>query len=99
MNKKQKEIIQKLFEYNSVEYNAAKLAEELQELSLELTKLTTKPILNNERIQAIIDEIGDVEIRLKIYKKGFNKQDIRNRIDYKIKKFEVLLENKQYKTI
>lgn len=99
MNKKQKEIIQKLFEYNTPEYNAAKLAEELQELSLELTKLTTKPLLNNERIQAIIDEIGDVEIRLKIYKKGFNKQDIRNRIDYKIKKFEVLLENKQYKTI
>lgn len=99
MNKEQKAIIQQIFEYNTKEYNAAKLAEELQELSLELTKLITKPILNENRIQAIIDEIGDVEIRFKIFKKQMNKESIKNRINLKLQKFQELLENKKYATI
>lgn len=99
MNKKQKEIIQRMFEYNTPEYNAAKLAEELQELSLELTKLVTKPTLDDSRIQAIIDEIGDVEIRFRIYKKQMDKGAIQNRIDLKLEKFEKLLETKQYLSI
>lgn len=96
MNKEQKEIIQKVFEYNTPEYNAIKLAEELQELSLEIIKLTTKPTLDDTRIQAIIDELGDVEIRLRIYKKQFDKDAIENRINLKLGKFKELLESKKY---
>lgn len=99
MNKKQKEIIQRMFEYNTPEYNAAKLSEELQELSLELTKLATKPTLDDSRIQAIIDEIGDVDIRFRIYRKQMDKGAIQNRIDLKLEKFEKLLETKQYLSI
>lgn len=99
MTKEQKEIINQLYEYNSFEYTAAKCSEELQELSLELTKLVTKPDLDDQRIQAIIDEIGDVEIRFKILKKHWLKEDINKRIDFKMTKFKELLESKRYKTI
>jgi len=99
MNKKQKEIIQKLSEYNTPEYNAAKLAEELQELSLELTKLVTKPTLDEGRIQAINDEVGDVIIRLKIYKKQLDKKAIKDRVDFKLSKYEELLISQKYLNI
>ena len=99
MNKEQKEIIQAVFEYNTPEYNAAKLAEELLELAVELVRLTTKPTLSDERIQAITDEVGDVTIRLKAYAKQLDKQAIEDRINLKLEKFRELLESKKYLTI
>lgn len=99
MTKLQKDVIKQLYEYNSFEYTTAKCAEELQELALELTRLTTKPELDDNRVQAIIDEIGDVEIRLKALKLHYDKDAINQRIDLKIAKFVTLLDNKRYKNI
>lgn len=99
MDKEQKEIVRRVFEYNTYEYNAAKLAEELQELSLELTKLVTKPDLDETRIQAIIDEIGDVKIRLKVFELSLDRNRIEERVHLKLVKFNTLLENKRYKYV
>lgn len=99
MNKEQKDIINQLVDYNSQQYNFLKCAEELQELSLELIKTATKPNMDEDRHQAIVDEIGDVEIRFKVLKKYFKKEDIQERIDYKVNKFEHLLQTKEYELI
>lgn len=99
MHEQNKKILEEIFLYNPKTYNILKCAEELQELSLELIRTVTKPIIGPERIQAIVDEIGDVEIRFKILKKHFDKDQINERIQLKINKFELLLKTKKYVTV
>ena len=61
---KDKELIKYLVENNDYKYNLLKTAEELQELSLVLTQMALK----EEKVdkQEVIDEIGDVIIRLNV---------------------------------
>jgi len=83
-------VIDKLTKVNSKQYNLLKAAEELQELSLALTQKINKPSRNND--EAIIDEIGDVIIRIKVLKKLFNKKAINTRVDTKLKSYQKLID-------
>ena len=70
---------------NSKEYTLLKTAEELQELALILIQSVTKD--NEIDDQDIIDEIGDVLIRINILREFFPEDRIQERIEYKLKNF------------
>jgi len=97
MNEHDKNLIQELVDYNNDNYNLHKACEELQELSLVLTQFMLKP--DKVDIQEIVDEIGDVEIRIEFLKNIFNRKDIQKRVDFKLKKFEEYMTKKMYKNI
>ena len=70
---------------NTPEYNTFKTVEELQELSLVLTQKQLKP--TNVGDQEVIDEIGDVLIRLEMLLKKYDPNLVKKRINYKLSKF------------
>lgn len=76
---------------NPRDYNILKAVEEMQELSVELTQLVTKPPRTKrellERRSAVNDEIGDVLIRLNVLCKMFDDTAIQERINYKYGKY------------
>tara|TARA_R110000851_G_scaffold314588_5_gene476709 strand:- start:4696 stop:4989 length:294 start_codon:yes stop_codon:yes gene_type:complete len=84
MVKKQKEIAYKVFDGNTENYNIQKCIEELQELSLVLTQQLNKP--NKDYHLDIIDEIGDVKIRIWYLERKYTKKLIKLRIKNKLKK-------------
>ena len=94
---KQEKIIDYLYVNNGATFNVCKTIEELQELSLALTQKLTKPSIDNT--QAVIDEIGDVMLRLEILKKMFPKDKIKERIDLKLSKWETYIDHKRFKNI
>lgn len=70
------------------DYVTLKLAEELSELSELLLKLITKPNGANspERIDRIVEETGDVQVRLNIFVQEFEIIDqVKIRISKKMK--------------
>lgn len=91
-----KQIIDHLVTNNPLEYNVLKAAEEFQELALALTQKITKPNGNGD--QEVIDEIGDCIIRLRILKKMYPKDKIKERVNYKLGKFQEYID-KGYKQI
>lgn len=90
-----KELIKYLVENNDYKYNLLKTAEELQELSLVLTQMALK----KEKVdkQKVIDEIGDVKIRLKVIQHFFNKKKVKERIKFKLDKFRSYIKEGKYK--
>lgn len=96
-NEKQQKIIDHLVQHNGNQYNMLKAAEECQELGLVLTQMVLKP--TKVDVQEIIDEIGDVAIRLEILKKLYSEQDIQKRINYKLSKFKEYIDHKMYSEI
>jgi NTP pyrophosphatase (non-canonical NTP hydrolase) len=90
-------IIDILVKNNGFEYNLSKASEELQELSLVLTQKLNKP--HRVDNQEIIDEIGDVIIRIEILKKIYDIDKINERVAYKLSKFASYVDNKKYKKI
>ena len=94
---KNKEVINHLTETNDYTYNLLKASEELSELSLVLLQLVNKP--NKVDVQEVIDEIGDVKIRMKILSKLFNKEEIKKRYNFKLRKFNSYIEEGKYKGI
>lgn len=88
-------LINEVLKYNTFDYNINKAVEELQELSLILTQFKNKP----EKIQIgdIIDEIGDVHLRLRILDKLFGEQEVQERVQYKEEKYKEYLEKKTNK--
>jgi hypothetical protein len=89
-----KEIIKHLVDTNDYKYNLLKASEECQELALVLTQLALKPTKVNT--QEVIDEIGDVRIRLKILKHLFNDNDVKQRIKFKLNKFKEYIKENKY---
>jgi len=96
-NEKQQKIIDHLVKENGNQYNMLKAAEECQELGLVLTQMVLKP--TKVDVQEIIDEIGDVAIRLEILKKIYSEQDIQKRINLKLSKFKEYIVHKMYSQI
>ena len=94
LTKEQKYIIDYLALHNGERYNLHKASEELQELSLVLTQFLTKPQKVDK--QEIIDEIGDVIIRIAILKKMFPIEDIQKRINDKLTKYKEYKDSKKY---
>lgn len=70
------------------EFAILKLSEEMSELSELLIKMITKPDGRNtpERIERLIEETGDVQLRLNIFVKEMNIFDeVKRRIAEKLK--------------
>lgn len=98
MQKDEKQIVYNyLLEVNDKQYNLTKTAEELQELALILIQKNNKP--QQIRDEKIIEEIGDVMIRLKVLKKSYPKELIKARINYKLNKFFTYIKEQKYKNI
>lgn len=89
------ELTKLLIKFNKPKYNISKAVEELQELSLILTQRLNKP--TKVKNQDIIDEIGDVEIRLAVLKKIFSKASIQKRINLKEKDLLTKFKEGKYK--
>jgi len=94
MTKEDLELIDVLIEKNGQHYNLHKAAEECQELGLVLTQKLLKP--NKVDDQEIIDEIGDVEIRLAFLKKLYSPELIEKRIQHKLGNYKKWLETGKY---
>ena len=92
---KDKELIKYLVENNDYKYNLLKTAEELQELSLVLTQMALK----EEKVdkQEVIDEIGDVIIRLNVLFHLFSLKKISKRVKFKLDKFRSYIKEGKYK--
>ena len=86
-----KELIKYLAENNDYKYNLLKTAEELQELSLVLTQMALK----EEKVdkQEVIDEIGDVIIRLNVL---FSLKKISKRVKFKLNKLKSYIKENKY---
>lgn len=97
LSEEQEEIINHLVHNNGLKYNLHKASEECQELGLVLNQYLLKP--TKVDTQEIIDEIGDVFIRMEILKKMFNNDDIQKRIDFKLSKFKEYIDHKLYTQI
>jgi hypothetical protein len=89
-----KELIKYLVDNNDYTYNLLKTAEELQELALVLTQMALKE--DKVKNQEVIDEIGDVKIRLKVLGHLFSKKDVKKRIKYKIDKLKSHIKENKY---
>ena len=92
---KDKELIKYLVENNDYKYNLLKAAEELQELSLVLTQMALK----EEKVdkQEVIDEIGDVIIRLNVLFHLFSLKKISKRVKFKLNKLKSYIKEGKYK--
>lgn len=87
-------IIEHLFNANGEKYNLHKASEECQELGLVLNQYLLKPKKIDQ--QEIIDEIGDVLIRVEILKRMFPLEDIQARVDLKLSKFKSYIDHEEY---
>lgn len=98
MIKEEKKVVYNhLLNINDREYTIKKTVEELLELALILQQKLNKPSLIDDN--KIIEEIGDVQIRLKVLKQIFPKELIKKRINFKLKKFYKYITEKTYKNI
>ena len=89
-------LIQRISKYNTWQYNHLKAIEELTELQQELIKKVTKRGGPKEPPdQAVVDEIGDVFIRIQIL--SYMYPGVPKRIKEKLTKLEGYLKEGKYK--
>ena len=86
-NRTNKEIIDIIVSHNSEEYDLLKLAEECTELSEVLIKMVTKPNRKEEKIPHLIEELGDVKLRMDILVSKLNVEEevyirVNSKLDY-----------------
>ena len=65
-NRTNREIIEYIVSLNTEDYDLLKLAEEATELSEVLIKMVTKPNRRIERMDHLVEEMGDVKVRMDI---------------------------------
>lgn len=98
MRQDKKDIVHNhLLNVNDREYTINKTIEELLELALILKQKQNKPDLTSD--EKIIEEIGDVQIRLKVLKQIYPIELIKKRINFKLKKFYKYITTEKYKNI
>lgn len=94
---KKQEIINHLAQKNTYQYNLLKTCEELNELSEILLKKVNKFGGPKEPTDdAIIEEIGDVQLRLLVLFEVFDDSKIEERVQYKLKKYKEYIEEGKY---
>ena len=91
------EIVDFMVNKNQEQFNYLKFCEEateLQELLLKkVNKVDKKDIPSN---LGIIDEIGDVKVRLLVLEKMFGEDNINERVKYKMEKWKGYIEKGKY---
>lgn len=86
-----------LVKTNSKQYNLIKFIEESSELNELLTKSITKDGTPKQPSRkSIIDEIGDLEIRLNILKRIYGRSGINDRVKYKTRKYKSYINKRLY---
>ena len=86
-----------LAETNTWEYNHLKAAEELMELAEVLLKKVNKRGGEKEPPkQAVVDELGDVVIRVEILTKMYGPSKVKERVQEKLDRFNDHIMNKKY---
>jgi NTP pyrophosphatase (non-canonical NTP hydrolase) len=96
-NKDKKIVYNHLLNVNDSNYTIQKTIEELLELALILQQKLNKPdLVFNEQI---IEEIGDVKIRMKVLIKLYPIKLIKKRVNFKLTKFKKYITTKKYKNI
>lgn len=91
------DIISTLTERNDHAYNILKAVEELNELSTVLMQQYNKP--GKVPTSAVIEELGDVAIRLQILERIYGQEAIDTRIKEKLSKYEGYIEENKFKNI
>lgn len=96
-----KETIKELAKTNDSWYNICKLIEELNELSTALTQKLTKTHDDAGINENIIEELGDVKYRMKIFieSEDVSKQAIKERVAKKLDKCLKHLKEGKYKNV
>lgn len=98
MEQKHKDVVyDHLLNVNDREYTINKTIEELLELSLILQQKQNKPDLVSD--EKVIEEIGDVKIRMKILEEIYSKDAVKDRVLHKLSKFYKYIITKKYKNI
>jgi len=90
-----KEVIKNLVRNNRYKYQLLKAAEETSELTTALLQFVTKDGGKTTK-KDVIDEIGDVKIRLEILEEVFGKIAVKKRYNEKLKKFSGYIKNNMY---
>jgi hypothetical protein len=94
------DIIEKLSKHNPEQYNLSKAVEELNELSTVLMqKFNKEGGIKEPSNQSIIDEIGDVQIRIDVLKTIFGEKLVQERILFKLTKYETYIKENKYSKI
>lgn len=91
-----KETIEFLVKTNNKDYQIDKALEELSELTTALLQFKNKPKNPEPKIKAVIEEIGDVKIRLEILEEIFNKKKVLKRYNYKLNRFKYFIKKQLY---
>ena len=90
-------VIDELVKTNSYKYNLQKSVEELLELAeILMKKVNKKGGPKEPPDQDVIDEIGDVQIRLEILKEIFGQEAVQARINNKLVQFRNYIEEEKY---
>lgn len=98
INENHKVIIDEMSDSNDYYYNLIKTCEELTELQeVLIKKILKKGSAKEPSNQSIIDEIGDVYIRIQVLANLFGKENIKTRVFYKLEKFKQYLKDPNYK--
>jgi hypothetical protein len=93
-----KQLLQEIIDYNNDgAYILNKAAEETSELTTILLQKLLKP--HKVDNQDVIDEIGDVYIRIKMLTMQVGKEKVQERIDFKLAKYKQYLKEKKYDKI
>lgn len=95
--KQESDILDALMKKNSWKYNLHKASEELQELALVLNQTLLKPYKVDE--QEIINEMGDVMIRLSVLIRIFPIDKVNRRIAEKLSKYKEYNDSELYDQI
>lgn len=90
------QVIDYMASKNGEDYNLRKAAEECSELATVLLQKLNKKIDGAPEDQEVIDEIGDVIIRLEILKKMYPEEEIQRRVDLKTGKYVDYIDEKTY---
>lgn len=98
INMKHDEVIKTILTTNSRRYNLEKAVEELLELAEVLMKKVLKEGGPKEpKDQEVIDEIGDVAIRMLVLMELFGEEAVNTRVSYKLDKFAEYIKANKYK--
>lgn len=91
------DVLNHLAETNTWEYNHLKAIEELTELTEVLIKrVTKKDGVKEPPKQAVIDELGDVLIRVEILRRMYGPYLVDFRVDEKLSKFDEYIKEDKY---
>lgn len=81
---------------NNRNYNVLKALEEMAELSEKLLKSLTKSSELKPTKKEIIEEIGDVQIRLAVLSHQFGAEEVNTRVNYKVGRMKKRIKSGKY---